>query len=807
MKTKRTGNWIFSTRSAVAALAAFCVAAGFADADYSTYVRLTGRDEMSKSSITTTSWRSGHLWSDGLEPSSGKNYYVPSGARLVHPHSATADDNIWKGGQLVLGGVFHVYADSGDKNTVLVRDMVLLGGCDLRAACWGPFYPQDGVTSVVTVAGTAANPAMMSHHYPNSDKSRGNVCYADFRGTEDSVLVYTRPIRNYNEVLLENGYTQYSYFPGSAFENYPGTLILRTKNTNMRPLSGSAYNWPLTKIRVDEDAQLYMYYSTPRDQDVHLKSLDVSGGRMYMNYDSSGYRLYPVINLTGGFSVADGGVVILPTACNAGFKGLSPEHNDRKMWHLAHLTGTAAANVTDLSEAQVAYGTRDRPALGLRLSVYDGADGAKDVYVGTAEDIVCMTNTNIETSGSAGTAYGAFEAGHAGDWTNLETPASGSTLHYWAKKKLCFFASYSFPKATLTFGTTCTWKGGATQRFKTVNQLCGYSLGAWSSPTTRKFTAERWNIIADGAPASDNATLFFSGKVGMTLDADLYGTAGLLVRNNSDNEGWIALAHMNTNFHGRLTITQNPKDGVITPCNFNAILGDARNWGGEFTASANTYDAIKISNFPKVSVTNSVDFTEPTRGMLILAGATFAVNEGKTMRLSNQVTYAGVLNKTGAGTLDLAGVARFIDGDAATAPVADTNVINVVEGSLKVSSDAAADGLAVSFAEGTKLIVPANSARGYFNTKWNSPLTIGTNSGKLPVEIDVDADDEESSSMEVTLCTFNATAAENISKSDFAAGCSSPVFRVIGVEKRANGDDTFSFVATVVRTGARFIFR
>jgi hypothetical protein len=47
--------------------------------------------------------------------------------------------------------------------------------------------------------------------------------------------------------------------------------------------------------------------------------------------------------------------------------------------------------------------------------------------------------------------------------------------------------------------------------------------------------------------------------------------------------------------------------------------------------------------------------------MYINAGVQFDVASGKTLKLANQVTYAGVLMKTGAGMLDLAGTCRFID--------------------------------------------------------------------------------------------------------------------------------------------------
>jgi len=191
---------------------------------------------------------------------------------------------------------------------------------------------------------------------------------------------------------------------------------------------------------------------------------------------------------------------------------------------------------------------------------------------------------------------------------------------------------------------------------------------------------------------------------------------------------------------------------------------------------------------------------------MLIGGAQFTVNAGKTLTLSNQVTYAGELVKDGAGTLDLAGTARFINGEETTAPVAGTNMLNVLAGALKVSSKTAADGLAVTFEEGTRLIVPADTEAGYYNVKWDAPLTINTTDGKLPVEVEMTGN-EGTGDITVPICTFNAAAAD-IPETSFEVLRASNKFRQKGpVTTRTNGDGSVTYLATLGLVGTQLLIR
>ena len=205
-------------------------------------------------------------------------------------------------------------------------------------------------------------------------------------------------------------------------------------------------------------------------------------------------------------------------------------------------------------------------------------------------------------------------------------------------------------------------------------------------------------------------------------------------------------------------------------------------------------------------VPSNVSFESSSRGILVQGGARFYVYDGKKLKLGNQVTHAGVLEKNGSGTLELAGTARFLDGQADTAPVAGMNVLHIAAGALKISSKTAADGLAISFAQGTKLIISADTEVGYFNTKWAAPLSIETTDGKLPVEIDPEGV-ESGTNVTVPVCTFSTAAADNIPTSVFSVAMNKPNMRLKSFEKRPNGDATVSYVAVFGPVGYRLLVR
>lgn len=792
----------------VAFVLVFAVSA-VADDPYAGYIKMLRAD----ASYSAHSWNQAGNWdSGGFAPGPGSNYYVQAGMALWHPSSTDTDFNLWKGGQLVLAGLFNDNVSASNNNGPVIPDLVLLDGAEIRLPSLGPFAPAiNGITTTVTVASSATNPAKLTTHLVGAINTAGNLrsleLSAHFKGDADSAFTITRPDVNSSGATVEYGL--YFWVRDYVFKQYRGLLSLEGKNTILKPSGGITCNWPETAVRT-EGATLCLTNSAAFDNNTtnaYLRSLAANGGILYMGYKSS--KLYPSINVTEGFSL-DGNVEIsAPVARDTLVAGITAAKPTGTISRFVHL---ASGATLDIASCHFSFDGLALPDNTITLRTDTNGDGSRDVYW-TYADVVTMNTQNIETTGTSGTQYGAFEEGHASCWSNGETPTADSVRHYWSKQKLCFFYDTIMPNATLTISArNMTWKAGAQLTFKNFNIFGGNSWGSWMAnnmsnvPKKRVMTAERFTVLPSTKdPSASEATIFAQGEVEITVDADMYGHGGLVLRNLQNQIGAVTLSGVNTNFHGRLTVTQVPKDATFTKFRFFTYLADARNWGGEYTASDDTWRAISITNFPRVIVTNDVAFTEPTRGMLI-GGARFEVGTGKTMRLANQVTYNGELTKIGAGTLELAGSARFIDGAAATAPAAGINAIAVTAGALKISSAEAGDGLAVTFGEGTRLVVPADLETGWRNVKWDAPLVVNTASGKLPVEIEPAGDDAHG--FTAAICTLSATAAASLPESTFAVQkMSNGLGPKSAVEKRTNGDGTVTYLVRMGTSGTQLILR
>ena len=780
----------------ILSLFAGLVALASVGADYTGYVRLEGED-----TSTSKSWAAVGRWSDKKAPSLDKNYYVPPGTLLWHEsgNTSAASTKTWGGGQLVIGGTFHTTVNQDPSNGPYVQDLVLLGGSECRVGCFGFLGAANGVPSSVTVEGTMASPAVISHHHVNSSNgSRAYRLKTAFGGSSDSVLALTRPYVNYAGETMDFGWS--CEIEPANFATYPGTVVMRGGNFKARPSSNTeSYNMPSATLRLEDGANCHFYRNASHiASDAEIGALDSAGGRLYFNCRTSGgvTSVNPVLNIGERLGLNADTVVAIPTNTTPFLVGVTPDNPYGITHRIAHLASSADV-VGDLSAVKVDVADNAELGRPVKLLALSNGDGTKDVYLATP-GVVAMTNANSSSAGGSG----AFDAGNGWMWTNLETPAADSGCTYLTRKTLTFFADANYPDATLSAASSIYSLGGANYSFKTINLCSGGHFRSWgTSVKYRTYTAETFNILASSAAVEVSAGVY------LTIDADVCGDGDLEIGNYNNAAGSISLTHANTNFHGRLTIRQSQGTAAtLTPRNFSCTLSDSRNWGGESADAENSYRAITLKDFPFIPVQANVAFPASGRGVLVQGGARFNVAAGKTLVFSNQVTYAGILEKNGAGTLELAGTARFLDGQADTAPVGGTNGLNIIAGALKISSKTAADGLAISFAEGTKLIIPSDTEAGYCNTKWSAPLSIDTEDGKLPVEIEPVGIDAPRA-VTVPVCTFGSTVADGISPDVFDVSMRMKGMRLLSFERHPNADGTVSYLATIGPSGCCIIFR
>lgn len=795
-----------------AVVAAVSCALADGEDPYADYVKMTADDNNSFISFSTKG-----RWNDNRAPHEDANYYVASDRILfmtgvMRTDAAAHYTNCWHGGRLVVAGKFRPSVGSGTQFGPCVPDLVLLGGAEIQYPTYGFFADHEGKTTTVTVQSTFDNPATISQHYYDSAFKnasgqvtgyRGCVSGAKFVGDEDAHLVLTRPFVNYSGSKIDHGF--YFQMAGNCFGDYKGALTILGSNTIVTT-SGNAMNAPDCAVRLVDAPDVCLGWNSDADAwaAAKMRSFTAPSGKLTFYYQAASKRIVPRLDVTEGLALGLGLKMKFTNYDRAGMVGMPAGGTHGTLARLAKLGQDATVDLADdlTFDMPVNLPPYYKPYLKV---VEEGGERFVDVAV---DKLVIMDVANIESDNHPNPGdkmYGSFAPGHGSDFSNKEDPTSDKDNHYYMRAKLCCFKSIDMPLATLTYAGGCSWKGGSTIRFKEIGMYTGNSMGMWSSDSTRYVIADKFHVIPNGTKGS-SAGYWFNATHDLRLMADFYGPSNAIFKVYTQSaEGLVNLCNDNSNYHGQFIFAQSPAKGsVCAPYQLKVYVSDGRNWGGAYTGTS-AYDAIFLDNFPQVNVTNDTVLAQENRGLFIRGGAKLNVDANKLMKLASQVTYAGITTKTGAGTLELAGTARFLDGKEATAPVAETNVLTVAEGALKVSSKAAADGLAISFAAGTKLVIPSDTEAGLYNVKWDAPIAV-EGGAKLPVEIEIAAADADKSTLAVPICTVNETAGESLTPESFKVARTSNHMKCVSVTKSVEGGEAV-FTANLERQGVMIILR
>lgn len=781
--------------------------AAIADDPYADCVKLTRSDPETDKMAQSSFWNAGG-WDDGLFPHADTNYYVAADRDLMFCYASRSlplSTNVWRGGELAIAGRLITEVSWSVGNSPVIPNLTLLGGSELMLRVLGPFAKSYGdVFTHVAVKSSLANPAVISSQFSTS-----STLYLDFNvpfaGDEESALVLTRPLVNYNGQALD-AHVLFRMTDDATFADFRGTLIFRGANTHTDTAGVCGPSLPNGTLRVEDGAQVVVHNGLVRTaRTLPLKGFELDHGALYVSHGANCY--FPTLVVTNAFALGERAKfrLILDTF---NIRGLLPgETVARFSEPLAHLAGRAAETASVDPGVAVDFVSAAIPTNEVSVGLLDNQDGSRDFCL-YSTNLVAMTNANVETTTQWVTQYGAFDGGHPQDFSDNQEPQANSTRHYVCTAKLCNFKNVSLPNARLTVCENFSSKGGTLFRFKEINFTSGKEYGIWLTKSEKKsLEAEKVRIL----PVSQNDfRIFVYQDCTINVNAPIEGSTPLVLH-NIGYSGTANLCGDNSGFHGKLVIQQTADTAshyTDTPTafryKFKSVLRDARNFGGVYTGS-DVNAAIELSNWPWISVTNDVAFTEPTRTMLVAIGAKFDVAAGRSLVLSNQVTYAGRLVKDGQGTLELGGSVRFGDGAASTAPAAGTNELEIAAGALKVSSVTACDGLAITFSEGTRLVVPRDSEKGLYDVKWANPITVATSDGRLPVEVDFDAGAEVGG--DVVICTVSAAAAESLPPETFVSVRMKAGFALDAARRRANADGSVSYVARLRRKGFRMTVR
>ena len=284
-----------------------------------------------------------------------------------------------------------------------------------------------------------------------------------------------------------------------------------------------------------------------------------------------------------------------------------------------------------------------------------------------------------------------------------------------------------------------------------------------------------------------------------TIAAEVVGPGTLHVTGRSGSGkpyGDIEFTALNTNFTGRIKVCSKVNNQAASEDSYRherVFVTDARNLGGPLAAFK--ADALELADYSVLQPRNDVDLNVANRGVTITDNACFAVPEGVTLAVSNDITYNGELKKTGAGVLSLNGRARA-GGSAAS--------LKVAEGFLSVGSTNALDGVEVTFADGAYLLVNPK-ADGDVAACGAVDMSSAPFGGALPVAFLLPEPGEDDT------CFYNAVAVCTVANQAAADSLAVTAKRIDGFRttfsRRPNADGTVTILATVGPDGLSIIIR
>ena len=323
------------------------------------------------------------------------------------------------------------------------------------------------------------------------------------------------------------------------------------------------------------------------------------------------------------------------------------------------------------------------------------------------------------------------EAG-SNHWANALRVQAGYDYYVPSGKTLALFESdvgkvYTFPGDSLTLAGEMSVNGSpnrfAVQKFRicppaTVLMYNGSDF-SFDSPNPISIVSTSGTGTEELIFHSYGSNKGDSFHLGTSVDAEIEGNGILAMRwrGKDVSYGHLAFNGLNTNFIGKVKVFCNRSSDSYYPFGekFGTLwVADQRNLGGAIPgANTPVFDALTVTDRQILRTKCDVTFDEPTRGIYVPFGARFRVDENQTLTIKQQLTYAGKIEKIGAGTLALGGTARFT-ADVLQTPYASntflegTNVLAVCEGALKPLSAAAFAGVAVVMSNNTSIVLDPN---------------------------------------------------------------------------------------------------
>lgn len=750
------------------ALILLCLAAStaFAETDYSTWMRMKTADNKS-TSYTRANW----LYPDDLEgtpitaaDSTIKNFYA--NFNLETPGATST----FPGEKLAITKTFSMTTASA---THTVADLILLDGSTLKTSA---NVTHKGKTTVCGTVRYTTSTYLFRTWYIN----------ADFYSDADAVLNFGNNDASKTREYLLEGTSKETVQVNGNWSNFAGTLNLTQGTYYDFPAAFSGLSGTLAVA-----GNAYVNFAKKTSGEITLGGLRLEDASELMLDASKGSTVNFVIS--EALEIIGNPILTI--------KGtLTPKF--LTFIDLFRLEGDAAANPPDVSGVIVHMDATAGFPNDVKLSVVDGDNGAKLVRVVPAHETayIIKTGESFKPTGAdlwrdgivPSTDFDGDICVTNGvtvqfmDWANYNWPEA--TLYAQSIELKCYGVKFKKIVLRPNSGTSKIlssagpdWSRGYVNSVNCPLEIVGgtFAVSGW------------WNhCIGFEGPISGTGTISASCSAQS-------GSSGLCSKYRADNTG----------FTGKFSLAGYNHDLSTVPANyFEFKNGDSL--GGDYDGD-DGWKAIALTDYAYLKFTESSTLARPTRGLYFNGGAVFEVGSGKSLTISSPMTYAGEFVKNGAGSLVLGNAAPlFAESDVQQdTPVENKNRLTISAGSLEIVAAEAVNGLAVSFAEGTSLVVDPNAtgdllANGAVNVKWATPFATTAASGKIPVVFKSENAPIEGAS--VAICTVTDTAAANL---DFDVPENLGT-RTVTTRWRPNDDGTQTFVADIsARKGLFIIFQ
>ena len=267
-----------------------------------------------------------------------------------------------------------------------------------------------------------------------------------------------------------------------------------------------------------------------------------------------------------------------------------------------------------------------------------------------------------------------------------------------------------------------------------------------------------------------------------TQHGNLYGTGTVTIRgrarSSNDVRGYFHFAGTNSLYAGKITASLGVDTGGAYPRwagnRFTSLyVSDARNLGGPLPEFA--YDALTLANMSELIASNSVAFTDTTRGLYLKWIAQLTTPSNTTLTLRQPVTFNGSVYKNGMGTLEMGGEVKFIDAEGALTDTPSESATNrtlfVTGGILKPIAARPLDGVDIVFSNKTSKLDVALAldlepsdldlkTNGLYNVRTSAPIAKSPNLDKVPVYLLSDVEEPTATKYEVAIMTVKEEAAD-----------------------------------------------